>query len=137
MQLLQQNVNYVQIGVAKMQTRAFVAVKVEQSSGVRLALAFQIVRFGRGSCNRGHERIDGLDRVVHQQPALGNYVMAAAGLTAQQLDEVESLTDDPLVGVKAVIRDDDESGIGSHRTVLDAGPQATDHHIDVLQRRQM
>src|SRR5262245_59737029 len=63
--------------------------------------------------------------------------MAASGLTAQQLNQVESLADDALVGVKAVIRDDDESSVGGHRTVLDTVPQAPNERIDFLQSCQM
>src|SRR5262245_15980935 len=63
--------------------------------------------------------------------------MATAGTTAQQSHQIEPLANDSLVGIKSMIRNDNESSIGSHRTILDACPKTAEQRIDLLQSGQV
>src|ERR1043166_3150468 len=63
--------------------------------------------------------------------------MATPGTTAQQSDQIEPLANDSLVGIKSMIQNNNESSIGSHRTILYARPKTAEQRIDLLQSGQV
>src|SRR5262245_873124 len=63
--------------------------------------------------------------------------MTAARPAAEQLHQIKTLANDALVGIKTMIGNHDQRGVGSHLTVLNSGPQAAEQRVDRLQRRQM
>ena len=74
---------HVEVGIPQMNRRSFVAVKVKQGSGIAGALVLEIKRVWRRSRNQRDEWINALERVIHHQATLGNYVMPAPGGAAE------------------------------------------------------
>src|SRR6185369_7480896 len=135
--LLQENVQQVEIAVAQVHRGALVAVEVEHRGRVIRALTFEIVGVLRGRRNQRHERIDAFDRVIEHQPALRDYVMAAAEATAEQFHEVVTLAIDFRIAVEAVIGNNYERGVLRQGALLNRGPYLPDDRIHVLEDREL
>src|SRR5258707_4522679 len=120
-----------------MESGAFVAVEIQKRCRVLSTLFLQIMRLRRSGGNRRHEQVDRLQRIIHQQAPFSDYVVSAAGVTTQQPDQIESLTDDALVGIKAVIGNDNQHCFWAELALLNPGPNSADQAVDVAQRRQM
>ncbi len=64
-------------------------------------------------------------------------MVSATGVTTQQLHQIESLTDDALVRIKAVIGNDNQHCFRAELALLNPGPNSADQTVDIAQRRQM
>ncbi len=123
LELKQEDVQEVEVAVAQVDGGALVAVEVDDGRRVGSALALEVVGvFGR-RVDEGDERVDALQRVVAQQPPLGDDVVAAARGAAEHLDEVVALTVDALVGVGAVVGDEDERRLRRPRASSGSRPR--------------
>src|SRR5437660_1369025 len=114
-----------------MQPGALVAVEIQERGGVLSALVLQIVGLGGSRCNWRHEDVDPLQRVIHQEPSLGDYMMSTAGVTAEQLHQIESLANDALVSIKAVIGNDNQHRFRCQRALLNRSPNPANQAVNL------
>jgi hypothetical protein len=135
-QLLQQDVQHVQRGVAQMNRRPLVAVEVDERRLV-VALPLQVGRVAGACRDQRHQRINAANRVVVHRAPLGDDVMAAAGRAAEQIDQAVSLAEHPLVRVDAVVRQQHEGRELGLRGLLDGGKAAAHQAVEPLERREV
>jgi hypothetical protein len=116
---------------------ALVAVEIDEGRRVLGALALQVEGFLRVVVEERDERVDALERVVVHHPALGDDVVSAAGGAVEEVDEVVALAVDALVGVDAVVGDEDEGGLFGERRAADGRPDAADEGVEFAQRDEV
>ena len=76
------------------------------------------------------EWINALERVIHHQAALGDYVMPATCRAAEQLHQVVSLANDIRISVGSMIGHQHQYRIFRDRRFLDRGPDAADSCVN-------
>ncbi len=127
----------VEVGVAELDGGALVAVEVDERGRVRRALPLQVEGVLGRRVDERDERVDSFERVVAEEPALGDDVVAAARGRGEELDEVVALAVDALVRVRAVVGDEDEDGVGRERRALRGSPDAPDERVQLLERGEL
>src|SRR5438270_7532885 len=76
------------------------------------------------------EWIDALERVIHHQAALGDYVMPTTCRAAEQLHQIVSLANDIWISVSSMIGHQHQHRVFRYRRFLDRGPDAADSGIN-------
>ena len=64
-------------------------------------------------------------------------MMSAAAGAAKQLDQVEALAENALVGIETMVGDDYQRGFAGKRALLNRGPDAADEPVKLLEREQV